>query len=151
MEEERDKTRLASDKSWDGMPVFEGLCEVVQSAPWCAEYAGACLKCLYTNAHSMRNKQVEREARVPLRTGVIPPQVLISVPPYRKEIKLSECVQRRATKMVKGLEGKTYEEWLRSLGLFSLEKRRLRDDLIAVYTFLEVGSRVCADRICTGQ
>ncbi|RMC06600.1 hypothetical protein DUI87_16037 [Hirundo rustica rustica] len=53
----------------------------------------------------------------------------------KKILKLLERFQRREAKMVKSLDGKPYEEQLRSPDLVNMERMRLRRDLIAVYNF----------------
>src|SRR6218665_3700790 len=57
--------------------------------------------------------------------------------PYlRKDIDTLDRIQRRATKMIRGLGKCTYEERLMRCGLTNLEKRRTRGDLIEAYKIM---------------
>jgi len=110
-------------------------------------------KCVLTTKKANRilgciNRRVasrSREGILPLCIAMVRVHVEFCVqlwsPQHRTDMDLLGQVQRRAKKLIRGLEHLSYEDRKRELGLFSLKKRRLWGELIEAFQYLKGPTR----------
>ncbi|KAK4815821.1 hypothetical protein QYF61_007430 [Mycteria americana] len=124
-----------------------------QQCALAAQKANCILGCIKRSVASR-----SREVILPLYSALVRPHLGVLHPALGSSVQDMDLLgqaQRRATKMIREMEHLSYEERLRELRLFSLEKRRLWGDLIAAFQYLKgaykkdgerLFNRACSDR-----
>ncbi|KAK4820896.1 hypothetical protein QYF61_007974 [Mycteria americana] len=94
-----------------------------------------------------------REVILPLYSALMRPYLeycsQLWGPQHNKDMDLLEQAQRRATNMIRGLKHLSYEDRLRELGLFSLEKTRLWGHLTAAFQYLKGACKKAGEGLFT--
>jgi len=124
------KYRLSGE--WIGSSLVDEKLDMSHQCALAAQQANHILGCIISSVASR-----SREGILPLCSALVRPHLESCIQfwssQHKKDVELLEQGQKRATETVRGLEHLSSEEKLRELGLFSLEKRRLRGDHTAAF------------------
>ncbi|XP_039563240.1 triadin isoform X6 [Passer montanus] len=118
-----------------GLLVYERL-DMTQQCVLEVKKAVCILGCIKSSVAS-----TSKELILSLYSALVRPQLEYCVqdwePEHKKDVDMLEQVQKGVIKLSTGLEHISYEDRLREMRQFSLEKRRLRGYLITVFQYLQ--------------